>query len=168
MPAVFAGVYPASPAWAFLVELLERQVAVAEPILKGRMVWEPEPSSHPSAHGGTLGDMSSLWSPPLPPLGDACVGLSDFSQQCLNSFPLWGKWLSCSNNIVAAAAGWDLGAFSFSGRYEEGLVSAQGTSFPVIACHLSSIILPPCKSCFACYLDRNPVGPVVLHISPLW
>lgn len=28
-----------------------------------------------------------------------------FSHQCLNSFPLWGKLLSCSNNIVAAATG---------------------------------------------------------------
>lgn len=90
----------------FLWEFEEWQVWWLSHFLKGRMVWEPEQSSQPSIRlWWEPRGLSFLRSPSLPPLGDACIGLSNFPSSASTVSLFWEKLLSCSNNIVAAATG---------------------------------------------------------------
>lgn len=91
---VFTCVYPVSPSWAAGLPLGVWGVAgvVAVQLLKGRVVWELDQSSHPSACDGSPGDLSFLPSPSLPPLGNACVNLSYFPISASTVLPFEGSY----------------------------------------------------------------------------
>lgn len=151
----------------FLWEFEEWQVWWLSHFLKGRMVWEPEQSSQPSACDGSPGDWVSSDLLLFLPWGMPALVWAIFPA-VPQQFPSFERsyWvvviillqLPRARALKPAASASDV---------KKGFC-AQGTSFPVIACGLRSSILPPCKSCFACYLDRNPIGPLSLHISLLW
>lgn len=103
---VFTCVYPAGPAWAAGLPWGVGGVAgvVAAQLLEGRMVWELH---HSSIHPPVMGAQGTQF-PPISfssSLGECLCRFEQFSHQCLSSSALWGKLLSCSNNIVAAATG---------------------------------------------------------------
>lgn len=124
-------------------------------LLKGRMVWELDQSSHPSACDGSPGDLSFLPSPSLPPLGNACVNLSNFPISASTVLPFEGSYWVVVIILLQLPQARTLKPAA-SSDVKKGLC-AQGTSSSVIACGLRSF-LPPCKSCFACYLDKKSCG----------
>lgn len=126
--------------------------AVADQLLRGRVVWELDQSSHPSACDGSPGDLSFLSSPSFPPLGNACVNLSNFPISASTVLPFGGSYWVVVTILLQLPQARTLKPAA-SSDVKKGLC-AQGTSFAVIACGLRSI-LPPCKSCFSCYLDKK-------------
>lgn len=124
-------------------------------------------SSHQFACDGSPGDPRFLQSPSHPPPGIACVVLSDFPISA-SPFSLFeGSYWVVVIILLQLPQARTLKPAASPSDAKKGLC-AQGTSFLGIACGLRSGILPPCKSCFACYLGRNLVAPLALRISRLW
>lgn len=145
---VFTCVYPASPAWAAGLPWGVGGAAgvVAAQLLKGRMVWELDHSSIHLPVMGSPGDPSFLPSPSLPPLGNACVDLSNFPISASTVLPFEGSYWVVVIILLQLPQARTLKPAASSDVKKD--LCALGTSFAVIACGLRSI-LPPCKSFFA-------------------